>query len=306
MSYVRRASRSSASSAAVRSPTYGPGQLVAYPSSGFTSAASWSAPSSALWRRPRRHVPGPRGRGGRRDGHPGCWCDATDPSRARSGARPAHRTGRELSRIALNITVDLDDFALIDACGMPGITSTSIARSSDGPTRDPRPSPSKRRPGPSPGRSPPRSTPPLGRGLTDRWPAASSSFARTRSRAGGSPRSSIAAFHRDRFARAAERSTTGCSVARTAPPGNGVRTRVLKDFAFHVVGTDTEARELDRDHGLAQVSLAQARATGSAHGDRAGGRHRPLHAVGTDLIEGSWPERAMRSPRPATIRRPST
>ena len=30
--------------------------------------------------------------------------------------------------IALNVSVDLDDFALIDACGMPGVTSTSIAR----------------------------------------------------------------------------------------------------------------------------------------------------------------------------------
>ena len=30
--------------------------------------------------------------------------------------------------IALNISVDLRDFDLIDACGMPGVTSTSIAR----------------------------------------------------------------------------------------------------------------------------------------------------------------------------------
>ena len=29
--------------------------------------------------------------------------------------------------IALNVTVDLGDFDLIDACGMPGVVSTSIA-----------------------------------------------------------------------------------------------------------------------------------------------------------------------------------
>jgi lipoate-protein ligase B len=30
--------------------------------------------------------------------------------------------------IALNVTVDLADFDLIDPCGMPGVSSTSIAR----------------------------------------------------------------------------------------------------------------------------------------------------------------------------------
>jgi UDPglucose--hexose-1-phosphate uridylyltransferase len=61
---------------------------------------------------------------------------------------------------------------------------------------------------------------------------------------------------------------------------------MLKDFAFHVIGTDVEARELDRDHGIAQVSLAQARATGSWRTVIAPpGEHRPLHAVGTELIE---------------------
>lgn len=96
------------------------------------------------------------------------------------------------------------------------------------------------------------------------------------------------AFHRDRFARAAETVDDrlfGCG--NCAMPGEGVRTRVLKDFAFHVVGTDDDARELDRDHGLAQVTLAQARATGSWRTVIApSGEHRPLHAVGTELIEG--------------------
>jgi UDPglucose--hexose-1-phosphate uridylyltransferase len=97
------------------------------------------------------------------------------------------------------------------------------------------------------------------------------------------------AFHRDRFARQAELVDDrmfGCANCSN-PPGDGVRTRMLKDYAFHVVGTDEEARELDRDHGLAQVSIAQARSTGSWRTVVAPpGEHRPLHAVGTDVIEG--------------------
>ncbi len=96
------------------------------------------------------------------------------------------------------------------------------------------------------------------------------------------------AFHRDRFARTAEPvddRVFGCANC-TTPPGDGVRTRVLRDYAFHVVGTDEEARELAGDHGIAQVSLAQARATGSWRTVVAPPHeHRPLHAVGTELIE---------------------
>ena len=75
----------------------------------------------------------------------------------------------------------------------------------------------------------------------------------------------------------------GCANC-TTPEGDGVRVRMLKDFAFHVIGTGEEARELDR--GLGQVALAQARATGSwrtivAPPDE----HRPLYAVGNEMIE---------------------
>src|SRR3954453_3605416 len=94
------------------------------------------------------------------------------------------------------------------------------------------------------------------------------------------------AFHRDRFARAAESvddQMFGCANCST-PDGDGVRVRMLKDFAFHVIGTGDDARELDR--GLAQVALAQARATGSLRTIVAPpGEHRPLHAVGTEMIE---------------------
>ena len=70
------------------------------------------------------------------------------------------------------------------------------------------------------------------------------------------------AFHRDRFARAAApvEQEDGCQNCRE-PEGDGVRLRILKDFAFHVVGTEAEARELDRN--LVQVAIEQARASGS-------------------------------------------
>jgi UDPglucose--hexose-1-phosphate uridylyltransferase len=94
------------------------------------------------------------------------------------------------------------------------------------------------------------------------------------------------AFHRDRFARAAEPvddRVFGCANCST-PEGRGIRVRMLKDFAFHVVGTDDEARELDR--GIAQVPLAEARATGSWRTIVAPPQeHRPLHTVGNAMIE---------------------
>jgi UDPglucose--hexose-1-phosphate uridylyltransferase len=93
------------------------------------------------------------------------------------------------------------------------------------------------------------------------------------------------AFHRDRFARRAgavddNGACQNCSI----PPGEGVRLRLLKDFAFHVVGTEAEARELRS--GLAQVAIGEARAAGSWQTVVAPpGEHRPLHAVGHTVIE---------------------
>jgi len=94
------------------------------------------------------------------------------------------------------------------------------------------------------------------------------------------------AFHRDRFARAAEAVEDGgdCQNCRL-PAGDGVRVRTLKDFAFHVVGTDDEARDLDAS--VAQVALGDARASGSWRTIVAPPReHRGLHAVGSEVIEG--------------------
>jgi UDPglucose--hexose-1-phosphate uridylyltransferase len=91
-------------------------------------------------------------------------------------------------------------------------------------------------------------------------------------------------FHRDRFRLAALPVDDGgdCQNCRL-PPGEGVRIRMLKDFAFHVVGTEEEARQLDP--GIAQIALGDARMTGSWQTVVAPpGEHRPLHAVGTVLI----------------------
>lgn len=69
----------------------------------------------------------------RREGHPGCWCDPEGSALERAAPRKIGALGLRVERsvtyhgIALNVTVDLGDFELIDACGMPGVLSTSIA-----------------------------------------------------------------------------------------------------------------------------------------------------------------------------------
>ena len=92
------------------------------------------------------------------------------------------------------------------------------------------------------------------------------------------------AFHRDRFRLSADPVLHDGECRNcTDPAGDGVRIRMLKDFAFHVVGTEDEARELDR--GLGQVALLDARSAGSWRTVVAPpGEHRPLHAVDVGVI----------------------
>jgi hypothetical protein len=63
---------------------------------------------------------------GPKDGFPGCWCGAGTRKIGAVGVRVEH--GVTYHGVALNVTVRLSDFELIDACGMPGLESTSIAR----------------------------------------------------------------------------------------------------------------------------------------------------------------------------------
>jgi lipoate-protein ligase B len=74
----------------------------------------------------------------RRDGHPGCWVDP-DGLRPRKIGALGIRIERGVSYhgIALNVAPDLDDFLLIDACGMPGVASTSIAAEAGRPDEPP-------------------------------------------------------------------------------------------------------------------------------------------------------------------------
>ena len=91
-------------------------------------------------------------------------------------------------------------------------------------------------------------------------------------------------FQRGRFALAAAQVDDGAVCQNCAqPPGEGVRVRTLKDYAFNVVGAQNEAREMDRN--LAQVAMAQARASGSWKTIVAPpGEHRPIQTVGSEML----------------------
>jgi lipoyl(octanoyl) transferase len=57
-------------------------------------------------------------------GRPGCWCG--DRKIGAIGVRIEH--GVSYHGVALNVSVRLVDFELIEACGMPEVESTSIDR----------------------------------------------------------------------------------------------------------------------------------------------------------------------------------
>jgi lipoyl(octanoyl) transferase len=118
---------------------HGPGQLVAYPivhlhERGLLLRPFVRALEAALAQTCAAHAVA----AGRRDGHPGCWCDPDGREPRKIGALGLRvERGVSYHGIALNVTVDLADFELIDACGMPGVASTSIAHelgTSDRPT----------------------------------------------------------------------------------------------------------------------------------------------------------------------------
>jgi lipoyl(octanoyl) transferase len=108
---------------------HGPGQLVAYPivalgPRGLMVRPLVRALETALVATCAAHGV----TAARRDGHPGCWCEPDGPDPRKIGALGLRiERGVSYHGIALNVTVDLADFELIDPCGMPGVTSTSIA-----------------------------------------------------------------------------------------------------------------------------------------------------------------------------------
>ncbi len=109
---------------------HGPGQLVAYPivrlhERGMLLRPFVRALEAALVATCAAHGV----EAARRDGHPGCWCDPDGPAPRKIGALGLRiERGVSYHGIALNISVDLSDFELIDPCGMPGVISTSIAQ----------------------------------------------------------------------------------------------------------------------------------------------------------------------------------
>ncbi len=108
---------------------HGPGQLVAYPIVALARRGLLIRPfvralEGALIETCRAHGVA----AARRDGHPGCWCDPDGMMPRKIGALGLRvERGVTYHGIALNVTVDLADFDLIDPCGMPGVVSTSIA-----------------------------------------------------------------------------------------------------------------------------------------------------------------------------------
>ena len=108
---------------------HGPGQLVAYPILALSSRGLLVRPLvRALEAALVATCAAYDVVAGRRDGHPGCWCDPDGADPRKIGALGLRiERGVSYHGIALNVTVDLADFNLIDPCGMPGVTSTSIA-----------------------------------------------------------------------------------------------------------------------------------------------------------------------------------
>ena len=118
---------------------HGPGQLVAYPILALARRGLMIRPlvralEAALIATCAAHGVDAASR----DGHPGCWCepDAADPRKIGALGLRVER-GVSYHGIALNVTVDLRDFDLIDPCGLPGVTSTSIAAELGDPTAPP-------------------------------------------------------------------------------------------------------------------------------------------------------------------------
>ena len=77
----------------------------------------------------------------RLQGYPGVWCDPETSAPRKIGALGLRiEGGVSYHGIALNVTTDLTDFALIDPCGLPGADVTSIAREAGWPDHDSAPS----------------------------------------------------------------------------------------------------------------------------------------------------------------------
>jgi lipoyl(octanoyl) transferase len=118
---------------------HGPGQLVAYPIVALSRRGLLLRPFVRALEAAMVETCAAFGVvAGSRDGHPGCWVDPHGAVPRKIGALGIRvERGVSYHGIALNVAPDLADFGLIDACGMPGVVSTSIAVESGRPEEPP-------------------------------------------------------------------------------------------------------------------------------------------------------------------------
>jgi lipoyl(octanoyl) transferase len=115
---------------------HGPGQLVAYPIVALAQRGLLIRPFVRALEAAMIATAAEYGvRSRRREGYPGCYCDPETEAPRKLGALGIRvERGVTYHGIALNVTTRLEDFELIDPCGMPGLTVTSIAREARWPT----------------------------------------------------------------------------------------------------------------------------------------------------------------------------
>jgi lipoyl(octanoyl) transferase len=108
---------------------HGPGQLVAYPIVRLADRGLLLRPFVRALEGALSDTCAAFGvEAGRREGHPGCWVTPEGPFPRKIGALGLRiERGVTYHGIALNVSVNLADFGLIDPCGMPGLASASIA-----------------------------------------------------------------------------------------------------------------------------------------------------------------------------------
>ena len=118
---------------------HGPGQLVAYPIVRLADRGILLRPFVRALEAAMSETCATYGvTAGRRDGHPGCWVAADSPAPRKIGALGIRiERGVSYHGIALNVTTRLEDFGLIDPCGMPDVAVTSIATEAGWPDRLP-------------------------------------------------------------------------------------------------------------------------------------------------------------------------
>jgi lipoyl(octanoyl) transferase len=109
---------------------HGPGQLVGYPIVKLSERGVLLRPLVRALEQAMIDTAAALGvASGRIDRLPGCWCDPDSATPRKLGALGLRvEGGVSYHGIALNITTDLEDFALIDPCGLEQVEATSIAK----------------------------------------------------------------------------------------------------------------------------------------------------------------------------------